>query len=267
MRMIEAAARAAQEEFDSDAARVESLLTFLESFRSYAAQRDPEPELVENSERSAAGRLWSQASEVRTDLPVLAGSLLLYLCGRFENFVRELAGSVVEDLVDSTAKYVDLPPALKKEHLSRVLAINQSPGRYGYDPDAAAALAVEWAHGFSSGDSGFSVTTDVITITESNMNPGTLTDVLKRVGVGEVWETLGKQASVKLHLSEVRDGDCTRMAKIKLEALMKERNKIAHPTKDTEFPDAGYVRSAAEYFRVLAKELLNIVLVLRAAAN
>jgi hypothetical protein len=247
------AAKAVLDDFEKDISRVEQLLQLLQTFREFAGQ---DIELT-----GSARDLFDVAQQARTDLPILSGSLLLYLAGRFEYFVRELVGTIVDDLVDKSATYGELPSALRKEVLSRTLQINQNPAKFNYDAASAAALAAQLASNLSGADGGGSslfVDAATVTITESNMRPEVLVDLLKRVGVVGVWETLGKQLALKTLLNEVTDNGCKAAAAKRLDDIMNERNKIAHPTGDVAFPDALIVAEIANYFRVLGLVLVEL---------
>lgn len=253
--VADVAAKVALADFVVDVDRVGKLLDLIQVFREFAAQ---EAELS-----GYAHDLWAAAQEIRTDLPILSGSLLLYLCGRFEYFVKELVGTIVDDLVDKAARYEELPEALRKEYITRTLAINLNPGRFNYTSATASALAAELTNnvaGKNDDTSSLRVDAATITITESNMNSGTLVDLFKRVGIVRLWDTLGKQLSLKTYLGEVTDDGCKKAAEARLEDIMKERNKVAHPTGTTVFPDAKAVEDIAEYFRVLAQVLVELAL-------
>jgi hypothetical protein len=207
--------------------------------------------------------LYEVAQSARTDLPILSGSLLLYLCGRFEYFVRELVGTIVDDLVDKAATYEELPIALRKEALTRTLQINLNPSKFNYSVTSAAALAAQLANNLSSrgdGSPSMSVDATVVTITESNMRPDVLVDLFKRVGIGGLWDTLGKQLTLKSFLGEATDDGCKKAAIVRLDDIMNERNKVAHPIGDVAFPDAAIVENIAHYFRALAQVLVDLAL-------
>lgn len=238
-----------------DVDRVGQLLNLTRVFRDFAGQ-DVEPS-------GYAHDLWVAAQSIRTDLPIFSGSLLLYLCGRFEYFVRELVSTVVDDLVDRAARYEELPESLRKEYLDRTLTINQSPNKFDHTRATAAALAAELASNLAGkGDPalGLRVDASTITITEANMNSNTLAELFKRVAIDKPWDTLGKQLPLKTYLGEVADQDCKKAAITRLDDIMKERNRIAHPTGSTVFPDAKIVEDIAQYFRVLAQVLVALAL-------
>jgi hypothetical protein len=249
------AANTALDEFAKDVDRVEQLLSLIHVFREFAGQ-DAEPS-------GYAHDLWTAAQSVRTDLPILSGSLLLYLCGRFEYFVRELVSTIVDDLVDRAAKYADLPIPLRKEYLTRTLLINQNPNKFNYTSATASALAAELANnlaGKDDGGSGLRVDAATITITEANMNSLVLDGLFKRVAIDKPWDTLGKQLPLRRYLGEVTEQECKKAAMTRLDDIMTERNRVAHPTSATAFPDAKAVEDTAEYFRVLAQVLVELAL-------
>jgi len=252
--MTDPAAKSALDDFDQDLDRVEQLLRLIHTFRDFAG---------EDAELSGYAKdLYDVAQVARTDLPVLSGSLLLYLVGRFESFVRQLVGTIVDDLVDKSASYGDLPPALRKEVLTRTLQINQNPSKFNHDATSAAALAAQLASNLASPTTSSSFYVDALTatITESNMRPDILAELFKRVGINAVWDTLGKQLALKTFLGEVGDDGCKKAAVARLDDIMSERNKIAHPTGNALFPDASTVEDVARYFRVLGQLLFELAI-------
>jgi hypothetical protein len=250
------AAKKVLDDFDKDIGRVEQLLRLIYIFRDFAGQAAPES--VE-----PALELYEAAQGARTDLPVLSGSLLLYLCGRFEYFVRELVGTIVDDLVDKAATYEDLPGQLRKEVLSRTLQINLNPRKFNHTEESASTLAAQLADNLSGRiDAGASMFVDssTVTITESNMRPDVLSDLFKRIGIGGLWDTLGKQLALKSLLDEATEDGCKKAAVARLDDIMSERNKVAHPIGDVVFPDAALVEEMARYFKSLAQVLLELAL-------
>ena len=253
--MPDTAAKAALDDFEKDIGRVEQLLRLIYTFRDFAGQA---------AELSGhAQDLYEVAQNARTDLPILSGSLLLYLCGRFEYFVRELVGTIVDDLVDKAATYEELPIALRKEVLTRTLQINLNPSKYNHNAPSASALAAQLANNLSSrsdGSTSIFVDATTVTITESNMRPDVLVDLFKRVGINGLWDTLGKQLTLKSFLEEATDDGCKKAAIARLDDIMNERNKVAHPIGDVTFPDAAIVEDIAHYFRALAQVLVDLSL-------
>jgi hypothetical protein len=83
-------------EFDSDLKRAEDLLRLIKHFRGFAGSSAPEELRNGTLSWPEAISLVNDAPQVRTDLPILSGSLLLYICGRFEYFVCEVVISLAD---------------------------------------------------------------------------------------------------------------------------------------------------------------------------
>ena len=86
-----------------------------------------------------------------------------------------------------------------------------------------------------------------------------LVELLKRVGIKDFWREVGKQAKLKRELQTTNDGETTRKAQSQLNALMDERNQIAHPTSSTHFPDPDKVMTTAIFIEVFADVAMDVV--------
>jgi len=248
-------------EFHSDLKRAEHLLNLIKEFRAFAGS------VTSPAKQGEGNHIWPEAIKlaevaplVRTDLPVLSGSILLYICGRFEYFVREVVVLIADEMASKASRYGDLPEKLRENLKNKTLEISQNPGRFGYSPAGAEQLIISLAQNLQPNGSPSAVTISsrVLTITESNMNPRTLTDMLRRVDIKEAWVELGKQARLKSHLSKSTDKECSAEAQARLERMMKERNGVAHPTAETSFPDPDQVLEACMFLTVLSHVIVDI---------
>lgn len=239
-------------EFEDDLRRAEHLLRLIKIFREFGASVPP-PEVLENNVKwGEATSLHMQAGLVRTDLPVLSGSLQLYLAGRFEYFIRQIVQNVAEEISLNAKQYGDLPENLRLQLKTLTLEVVQSPRRYGYDEAGADALLAQYVSVFSGAIPPTSIGAEVLSITDANMKDRILADLMKRVGMNDFWREVGKQAPVKIILNKAADGETTAAAQSRLNQIMDERNQIAHPTADTQFPDPDKVLGHADFLKVLA---------------
>ena len=244
-------------EFESDLRRAEELLSLIKEYRTFATSLPPsEPDVW-----LAARDLHATAAIVRTDLPVLSGSILLYVCGRFEYFVRELVAALADDLAARCTAYEDLPELVREELQSRSLEVALHPRKFGFEPAEAEQILVIHAANLQPAkdrEGPVRIASRVLAITESNMNPRTMADIFKRVQLKDVWATLGKQAPLKARLGKASDRDCTAEATSRLEKIMKDRNSVAHPTGSFSFPDVDQVLEFVSFMRTLATVLVDV---------
>lgn len=239
-------------EFEGDLHRVEHLLRLIKGFREFGASSPPQELKDATVNWVEAVSLHTQAGNVRTDLPVLSGSLQLYLSGRFEYFVRQVVEAVAEEIASHVRQYSELPENLRQQLRALTLEVVQAPRRYGYDEAEADSLLAQFVAVFSGATPPTEIGAEVLSLTDSNMKDRILADLMKRVGMSDFWREVGKQAPVKMFLNKATDGETTAAAQSRLNQIMEERNQIAHPTADTQFPDPDKVLSHVEFLRVLA---------------
>ncbi|MCC2315605.1 HEPN domain-containing protein [Cellulomonas xiejunii] len=256
-------------QFHADLAKASELLRLVKLFRAFAGSDQGCAEWPE------ANALYEAAPGVRTDLPVLSGSLLLYVCGRFEFFARELVVLVADEMAAKAGSYSDLPARVQKELRSRTLDVAANASRYNYKEEEVDALLVTLGTNLASKSAAAEVASDgsapeeahvgvlispeILAITTANLRPDVLAEIFRRVDVSELWLELGKQAGLRTYLSERDERECTAEAKRRLNALMEERNSIAHPTGSTRFPDPDQVLNSVEFLKVLSRVMVDVV--------
>lgn len=244
-------------DFKSDIGRVENLLTLTKLFRDFGASEPPtndggEPVWKEGNDLHAESRTR------RTDLPILSGSLLLYLAGRFEYCVKQIVENMADEIAGKTDKFQSLPTQIQKTLKQRTLEIAQNPKKYGHDEVTSEALLEQLMINIKGTGQSLSINSTVISITEANMRPSVLSDLLKIVGLADFWREIGKQANVKIALEKSADQEAAAEAQAFLNTIMEDRNQIAHPTATTTFPDADQVLKLASFLKVLAANIVDL---------
>ncbi|MEV6219605.1 MAE_28990/MAE_18760 family HEPN-like nuclease [Nocardia sp. NPDC051833] len=234
----------------------------VDSFKDFAASTPPFS-TDEHEQWNEARSLLELAPAVRTDLPLLSGSLLLYLCGRFEYFVRDLVVAVADSLTEKASSYSELPTDLRQQLYEQVLTVAKSPEKFGYTRPEAEGLVVALAANLEGRDALESVPSKPLSITESNMNSRVFANIFKRVGIADIWQEIGKQAQLKAHLEKGDDRGCRSEAVNFLDKIMKERNGIAHPTAGTTFPDSEHVAKVCDFYLVLGRVVVDVLLIPR----
>ena len=247
------------DDFEGDARRVEHLLELIKKFREFGASTVP-PGVEDGTVSWEEGALlWKASKQRRTDLPYISGSLLLYLTGRFEYFVRQLVETAAEDISESVSAYSDLPEPMRRGLRSRTLDVAQHPQRFGYDESQADAFLLNLAANLDGRDSTPpKIDAVVLSLTDTNLRSRAIADLMKRIGLENFWKNVGKQSSLKLELETRSDGETATKAQNLLNNLMDDRNRIAHPTSSTTFPDPDQVLVTACFLMVFSKVITEL---------
>lgn len=252
------------QQFHDDLDRASDLLSLIRAFRTFGGSAAP----VEVEDATVP---WPEALElarsaplVRTDLPIMSGSILLYLSGRFENFVRELVMALGDEYASKASAYEELPQSVRDEIFQRTLEVAKSPTKYNYRASDVQRIVSALADSLdSSRGSSVVIESRLLAITDANMHARMMAEIFKRVGIEQLWRELGKQAPLKTYLGKADDGQCTAAASARLDAMMKERNGVAHPTAATTFPDPDQVQEMVEFLRVLSRVVVDLALIPR----
>jgi hypothetical protein len=193
----------------------------------------------------------------RAEMPILNGVLLLYLAGRFENFIRQ----VFEDLADAVAsdrkEFNELPKAMRENLIHYTAEIMQNPRKYGHAENGVAAFVGILSENLSGSLKG-GVNSKCLSITLENMRPDILTDIFNRVGAAKIWERLGQQSQVQLHFEENNAERATKEARAKLNEFMDLRNKIAHPSGEMTWPGIDEAKGYIDFCEVLSSAIDGI---------
>lgn len=249
------------QEFAEDVDRIRHLLELIKEFRIFGGSAAPQQVLDSSLLWPESVALMKTSKEVRTDLPILSGSLLLYLVGRFEYFIRQVLLVSVEYITNCASKYEELPDVIRKELRARTLEVAQSPSRYGYREDRTDLLLESLVHNSNGTTNPPSIMAEVLTITESNMKSRIVADLMKRIGLTDFWKDLSKQSKIKILLEARTDQDACVKLQSKLDRLIEDRNQIAHPTSTTTFPDLDNVLLDSDFLLLLAEEVSNLACV------
>ncbi|RUV44627.1 MULTISPECIES: HEPN domain-containing protein [unclassified Mesorhizobium] len=258
-------------DFKNDLERVDSLLNLTKLFRDFGASEAPSPSGNDEHSTDSCGRqpvaipVWAEALALhteskarRTDLPIFSGSLLLYITGRFEYCMKQVVEAIADDISSRTDKYENLPQQIQRSLKYKTLEVAQNPKKFGYSDAMADSLLESLVLNSRGSSQSFSIKSEVLSITGSNMRPELLQELLKTLGLTDFWRDVGKQASVKLFLQKSVDQEASSAAQAKLSEIMEERNQIAHPTSTTSFPDADKVLKSSEFLRILASNAVDI---------
>lgn len=257
----------AYEDFAADISRIEHLVDLILSIKKFGAVDVEQSESEKSEVWEEANELLSQSKERRTDLPIMTGSLLMYMAGRFEYFVKQLVEVAAEEMAGSVDSYQKLPDKFRYHLKSQTIEVLQNPRRYGYDELIADGYLKDFSTLLDGNYDATKVSVSLLSITDANLKSRMLADIAKRLGIESVWKDIGKQALMKLALETASDGETTREAQVKLDELMEERNSLAHPTGDMTFPSAEKVLEGAKFFSALGQAICDLFRVYLAQWN
>lgn len=244
-------------ELRTDLDRMSALLALLRGVRHFGGYEVPSDN-GDGEFGDAARTLRGTIRGLSGELAVLSGTLVLFLAGRFEHFVRMSFQSICDGIAAKCQTFDDLPDKMRKSLIYHTAEVVLSPVKHGFDAvEAMGFIATLASNSAATGGLG-QINSACLSVTQSNMTPGTMNELYKRIAINEIWLEIGKQAPIKAHFGLSGDVETTNAAKTRLEELMSLRNQIAHPSGTPAFPDPDQVERYVEFVRIFASVLVDV---------
>ena len=245
------------QDFILDLQRLRRMFEFSRQFGALPATPLDPNTIQDNVLRDAVTKLHTLAGESHRDVPILNGVLLLYLGGRFENFVRELFEDLCDSLAGQFTNFAHLPKPMRENLIRFTAEVIGNPRKYGHAENGVTAFVKTLSDNLG-GEPLTGVNSQCLSITTENMWPDTVNEIFGRIGANGVWERIGQQASIQTFFHVDQPEKATKEAKKTLRELMELRNKIAHPSAGITWPSADQALGFLEYCEAVASALNEI---------
>jgi hypothetical protein len=245
------------QDFILDLQRLKRMIDLSSQLRSFPAIDLNPAGIQEDLVKDTVTKLHALARESHSDIPILNGVLLLYLAGRFENFVREIFEDLCDSLASQFTEFAHLPKQMQENLVRFTADVIANPRKYGHADNGVIAF-VKILSDNLSGVPLSGVNSKCLSITTENMWPDTISEIFSRIGASKVWERIGQQANVQVLFQIDQPEKATREAKKTLTELMELRNRIAHPSGATTWPSTEQASQYLLYCEEIAIALSEI---------
>lgn len=239
-------------EFQSSLRKIESLLMLTDSIKEFSAVSIPD--LVENQ---VLVNLSAVSKDNRLNLPVLNGTLLLYISGQFEIFVKSTFEELCTNIAQKAERFSHLPKEMRENLIKYTAEVISNPRKYGHADLGVRAFVKVLSDNLSDESELNAINSSCISITNENMRPQILADLFKRVGVKNVWEKISEQAKMQMFFETHDSAVARKKAEALLNEVMTVRNGVAHPTSSFSWPDHDFIKSAIRFYGILGEVLVE----------
>lgn len=244
-------------EFLQELERIRRLLDLIESCREFGSISVPD-NLNDSAFDVKARNLREIARSQHTSIPILSGTLILYLSGRFENFVRRTFESACDTIASKCMKFDHLPKEMKKNLQRYTAEVVLQSKRHKFDDIQVQAFIINLANNIQAINGIGDINSACLSITEGNMRAETVSDLYKRIGIDSLWPEVSKQSKMKMLFENDKDSEIERKAKLLLDEFMQVRNSIAHPSDIPTFPDSIKMLSYLEFIKALSEVMIDV---------
>jgi hypothetical protein len=202
--------------------------------------------------------LHSTSRSNHSNLVILNGTLLLFITGRFESFVRETFEEYCKNLTERVEKYSELPKEMKEGLIKYTSEVISNPRRYGHAENGVKSF-VRIMHNNLHDETPVEINYKCLSITSENMRPDVLSDLFKRAGVKNLWDKLAQQSKFQLFWGSNDVNSVRKQSEAYLNSLMETRNSIAHPSTSITWPDSDAIDKALKFFMTFGTVLIDVL--------
>lgn len=258
------------DDFDRDLAITEEQLKNLKLLQEFSSKKQDNFDIITIT--SSLGKpsqefiqtsisIHNQTSLSLTGINLTVGSLTLYIAGRFEQYIRTSFEDLCQRVVQNTTEFSKLPKTMQDALINQTAIVAQNPRKYGHAENGVRAFITTLAKNFDPTQPFTQINHECLSITESNMRPNVLSELFSRAGIKEIWPMICQQAGVLAYFGTADKGNAETQAKSKLNEIMELRNKIAHPSGETEWPSIETTYNNINFLRAVSRAISDAITV------
>lgn len=199
--------------------------------------------------------------ESHTDMVVISGTLVLYLAGRFESFVRDSFEELCDKVANRCQKFQLLPKEMKENLVRMTAEVMANPRRYGHGDMGVKSFVITLASNLEDipccGGSG-AINSKCLSITNENMRAEIVEELFARIGAKQLWKQVSQQAAIKTYFESLLEDFVAKQVKSKLDELMVIRNQVAHPSGNVQFPDISQVTDYVDFIQLIGEAIVAV---------
>lgn len=202
--------------------------------------------------------LHSLVDTARNGMAKIPGIFILYIGGRFEDFVKTIFEEFAIQFAQKYPNYNSLPSKFQNSIIQDTSLVISSPRKYGFG-DIMQKTFIDNLFKNVINDDFATINHQCLSITEGNMRSEILSDLLAKISITDLWKEIGQQSSVRTYFETSDASSASSQARKYLDEFMNQRNQVAHPSGGSfTWPSYDDVIKHIEYFKVLSPVLLDL---------
>lgn len=203
--------------------------------------------------------LINQTNQCGTVFTKIEGSLILYVAGRFENYVRTLFEETCIKIAENKGSYQALHKNMKDNIVKFTAEIIANPRKYNHGEGGVITFVKNLYENIIN-DNVNEINYQCLSITSENMKSSTMQELFERIGIYKIWESISEQSALKTYFKSTDKDFTAKRAKNMLDLLMRLRNDIAHPSNGITWPDSNKIIEYISFLEVLSGVIKEVII-------
>lgn len=197
--------------FEQDLVDIEKVIRLLDTLfsfgtESHSEELDKESSFIKKSIELHKSIIEGQAGSVK-----IPGTLILYLGGRFEDFMRSLFEDLAIQVANNSSNFKSLPSNMREALIRDTSEVIANPRKFNHGEGARDTFIKNLSDNIHLNNLS-EINAQCLSITSANMRPDIINELFSKVGLKEVWRKVGEQAKIKTHFgtdaSQQAENDC-----------------------------------------------------------
>ncbi|MFS2057850.1 HEPN domain-containing protein [Kosakonia cowanii] len=255
-------------DFHADLDKVERLLSLTRQIKELSGFQDFNfsnsesiivQERIDSTLEKAITDLQSISRDNHSNLVILNGTLLLFIVGRFESFIKETFEEYCRNIADRVRNFTELPKDMRDNLIRYTSEVISNPRKYGHAENGVRAFVKVMYDNMHNENAPIEINYKCLSITSENMRPDILSDLFKRAEVKNIWERLSQQSKLQFFWESSDASGVRKKSESHLNGLMDKRNSIAHPSTSIIWPDAESIIYDLNFFKTFSSVLIEVL--------
>lgn len=231
-----------------------SMLRTLEELRSISIPDN----LVVSPLIDKAIELHPLVDRARNGMAKIPGIFILYIGGRFEDFVKTIFEEFSIQFAQKHPNYSSLPAKFQTSMINDTSQVISSPRKFGYG-DVMQKKFIENLFKNVINSDFETINHQCLSITEGNMRADILSDLFAKISINKIWDEIGRQTSIRTFFETTDAVSATSQSRKYLDEFMSQRNQVAHPSGGSfTWPSYDDVIRHINFFKVLSPILIDV---------
>jgi len=215
------------ETYCADLNEIKKTIVLIDSLEEFAKISDTEYKEDISDFIQNAKKVRESFKENRTGATFAPGILMLYVAGRFENFVRTVFEETSTEVAKAHSSFKELDKNFQKSLINDTSKVISNPRKYNHGEGARDTFIRNLYNNIHQNKLNV-INYQCLSFTETNMRVDAISDLFKKINYSKIWDDISDQANLRGFFDGVDSGKTMSESKNLLNLFMDMRNGLAH---------------------------------------
>lgn len=243
--------------YKGDLSEIKKTILLLSSLESFAKTTEVEINNESSEYLIEANKVRESFKENRSGVAFIPGILMLYIAGRFENFVRTIFEETSTQVAKVHTSFKDLNSEFQKSLIDDTSKVISNPRKYNHGEGARDTFIKNLYNNIHE-DRLDEINYQCISFTETNMRAEIITELFKKINYKNIWVDISNQANLRGFFDGVDSNQTNSKSQKLLNSFMTLRNGVAHQSDNVTWISSTESIKYIDFFIELGNAISSV---------